>query len=85
MTSHKHERFSTQELIERRQKLSKVNYGILSIMILYGISMVYQMINGSWNSKSPMIILPIILFVALLLNNVAKKRITEEIATRPKT
>ena len=82
MASNKHEKFSSEELEERKSKIAKVNSLVFGLMIIYGIYMFYNMINGTWNSRSPIIIIPILLIIVVFANRAAMKRISTEISTR---
>ena len=82
METNKYEKFSITELEERKGKVTKVNSYVFGLMIIYGIYMFYNMINGTWNSRSPIIIIPILLIIVVFANRAAMKRISTEISTR---
>lgn len=82
MGENKHEKFSTQELEERKGKIAKVNSAIFGLMVIYGIYMFYNMANETWNSKSPIIIIPILLIIIVFANRAAIKRINTELSSR---
>ena len=82
MPPNKYENYSTEELNIRIQKIIKVNSVILGIMVIYGIYMFYSMYTGTWNSRSPIIIIPLLLIIIVFANKAAIKRISSEISYR---
>lgn len=78
------ESYSLDEL-KKRQKVFKVfNYGLITLMLLYGIVMFYLMFTGSWQAQNPFIVTPIFLFVILMIVNSAKSKVLNEIKKREK-
>ena len=82
MAKQKLEDLSDEALHGKKKLLNNLSYGLLAILVIYGIYMFYNMFNGSWNSKSPLISIPLLLMSIVLLINVGTKNINAELEKR---
>lgn len=84
MAKQKLEDLSNEVLDDKKKQLNNLSYVLLTILIIYGIYMFYQMFNGTWESRSPLIIVPLVLASIVLLINGGKKNINAELEKRRK-
>ncbi len=82
MAKQKLEDLSDEALHGKQKLLKNLSYGLLAIMVIYGVYMFYNMFSGSWNSRSPLISIPLFLISIVLLINVGTKNINAELEKR---
>ena len=82
MGKQKLEDLSDEALQGKKKVLNNLSSGLLAILVIYGMYMFYNMFSGSWNSKSPLISIPLFLMSIVLLMNVGKKNIDAELEKR---
>ena len=96
MTNHYHHKIATVifmayrslkdlsigELEKRRALFNKISLFMVGIIVGYGVLMALRMYNGTWESKSYIIVLPWVILAIMLLINQLKKRTIVEIERR---
>lgn len=82
MAKQKLEDLSDEALEDKIKLLKNLSYGLVAILVIYGIYMFYHMLSGSWESGSPLISIPLFMMAIVLLINVGLKNINAELEKR---
>jgi hypothetical protein len=75
------EKLSNEELENKIKSGTSILYAALTLFIIYGVYMIYQMIQGTWK-PGVQIAIPLFLFAALIPNWVNIKNMKEELQKR---
>jgi hypothetical protein len=75
------EKLPTEELEKKIKSGNSILYAALMLFIIYGVYMIYQMIQGTWE-PGVQIAVPLFLFAALIPNWVNIKNMKEELQKR---
>lgn len=82
MAKKKLEDFTTEELLSKKKTLKVVMYMLLGLIIVYAVFMFYQMFTGTWDTSTPLIVMPMMLFVILLPIRNSQKMLDDELKKR---
>ncbi len=74
--------YNTTTLLKRQKVLNILIYGIILLLITYGIIMFYQMMNQTWNTRSPIAALPFLLFAVAVIIGRYHANISAELKKR---
>jgi len=75
------EKISNENLEKKIKSGTSILYAALMLFIIYGVYMIYQMIQGTWK-PGVQIAVPLFLFAALIPNWVNIKNMKEELQKR---
>lgn len=75
------EKLSNEELEKKIKSGNSILYASSMLFIIYGVYMIYQMIQGTWE-PGVQIAIPLFLFAALIPNWVNVKNMKEELHKR---
>lgn len=78
------EKLSNEELERKIKSGTSVLYVSLTLLIIYGVYMFYQMFEGSWET-GPQIAIPFLFLAVMLPNWVNIKNMKEELEKRKDT
>ncbi len=74
--------YSTTTLLQRQKTLNIFIYIIILLLVTYAVIMFYQMINQTWNTRSPIAALPFLLFAIAVIIGRYRANISAELKKR---
>ena len=82
MSNKKLEGLTLEELTQRKRVSKILSYIVLGMILIYGTYMFVKMAQGTWESKNPIIVFPMMLAVIAYAISRGSKSIQREINKR---